>query len=63
MDQAIIDSKEGRKSSRYEALEKREADLNNLISEANTKLGKVVERVASPSFGNAVHQIVNSAKA
>jgi hypothetical protein len=62
IDQAIIDSKAGEKSTRYTALEKRERDLKQAIKEANTKLGKVTERIPSPAFSNAVNQIVNEVK-
>lgn len=62
IDQAIIDAKEGTKSSRYLALEKREADLKKLIAEGEEKLGKVTGRMMSPGFGNAVQEIINNAK-
>lgn len=62
IDQAIIDAKAGVKSSRYDALEKRESDLKKLIEEGDEKLGKVTGRMMSPAFGNAVNQIVNNSK-
>lgn len=62
IDQAIIDAKEGTKSGRYLALERREADLKKLITEVEEKLGKVTGRMMSPRFGNTVQQIINNAK-
>lgn len=62
IDQAIIDAKSGAKSNRYVVLEKREAELKNLIAEAEQKLGRVSERMLSPGFGNSVQQIVNNLK-
>lgn len=62
IDQAIIDAKEGTKSSRYLALEKREADLKKLIVEGEEKLGKVAGRIISPEFGNTIQQVVNNLK-
>lgn len=62
IDQAIIDGKQGEKSSRYVTLEKREVYLKKTIMEAEQKLGKVTERMMSPAFGNMVNQIVDNAK-
>lgn len=62
IEQALIDAKEGHKSARYNALEKREADLKTMIAEANEKMGSVQGRIQSPSFSSAVNQIVNEAK-
>jgi vacuolar-type H+-ATPase subunit E/Vma4 len=62
IDQALIDAREGGKGNRYIALEKRERDLKQAIKEAEEKLGKVAERVASPAFSRQVNQIVNGAK-
>jgi hypothetical protein len=62
IDQAISDSKAGAKSDAYIKLEEREKELTKMIAEAEQKLGKVSERVQSPSFNSAVNQILNQAK-
>jgi hypothetical protein len=62
IDQAIIDAKEGARSNRYIALEKREKDLLSMINDANEKLGTVSERVVNAAFSNQVSSIVNAAK-
>jgi len=63
VDQAINDVADaGQRSEKYFALEAREKELKTLIAEAEQKLGKVTERISSPSFSNTVHKIVNNAK-
>lgn len=62
IDQAVIDAKAGARSSRYIALVKRDKDLQAMIADARTKLGKVSERVANAAFSNQVSNIVNAAK-
>lgn len=44
IEQSLIDAREGRRSSRYMALELREKVLKNYLDEARTKLGKVADR-------------------
>lgn len=60
VDQAIIDGKAGEKSSRYIALEKREHDLTTFIIDAETKLGRVSNRIASHNFADAIARVVSS---
>jgi hypothetical protein len=62
IDQALIDVKEGQRSARYQALEKRESDLRQNIAEAQVKLESVEVRVVSNSVKATIMDIINQAK-
>lgn len=44
VEQALIDSKEGRRSNRYLVLEARERDVKYYLADAESKIDKVAER-------------------
>ncbi len=55
VEQALIDSKEGRRSNRYLVLEARERDVKYYLADAESKIGKVVERYGQGPLSNLLN--------